>query len=59
YFLLPYKTPFTLDWEWLYRQPVIEETNFIRYVRLEEPLSIAVDGRKALGIMVKPEAKSA
>lgn len=43
-----------LDLAWLDRQPAVEELNFVRHVRFDEPLEIALDGRKSLGVILKP-----
>ena len=43
-----------IDTEWLDRQPAVEESDTIRIVEFEEPLSIAINGRKSKGIVVKP-----
>jgi len=53
YFLLPYGSPYKMDWEWLNRQTVVEETRFIRHVHLQEPLVIKVDGRRSRGVIYK------
>ncbi len=58
YFLLPYKSPYKIDWDWLNQQETIEETRFIRHVRLAEPLLIKVDGRKSVGVIYKSAARS-
>ncbi|OQY57587.1 MAG: phosphoenolpyruvate synthase/pyruvate phosphate dikinase [Desulfobacteraceae bacterium 4572_88] len=35
------------DWEWLSSLPAVQETAFIRHVRLENPMTLKIDGRKA------------
>ncbi len=45
YFTLPISSQYKIDWEWLKMQEVIEETQFLRHVRLSRPLDIKVDGR--------------
>lgn len=39
----------SIDWEWLDRQPAVTETDHVRHVRLEQPLSVKVDGRSGRG----------
>ena len=39
----------TIDWDWLDRQPCATETEYVRHVRLEQPLRIKVDGRSGRG----------
>jgi CheY-like chemotaxis protein len=43
-----------VDWAWLAAQPAIAETAFVRHLRFDEPLSIAVDGRSHAGTIRKP-----
>jgi hypothetical protein len=38
-----------IDWEWLARRPVESETDFVRHVRLDDPLLVKVDGRTGRG----------
>jgi hypothetical protein len=38
-----------IDWEWLASRPVASETDFVRHVRLQEPLLVRVDGRSGRG----------
>jgi hypothetical protein len=49
YFSVPFHGDHRIDWETLSRQPAIGETAFVRHVRLEHPLRIAVDGRHGHG----------
>ena len=42
-----------LDWDWLERQPVIEEGEFVKRVRIVTPLEIKVNGRKKTGVVKK------
>ena len=58
YFLLPYKSQYKINWDWLNQQETIEETRFIRHVRLAEPLLIKVDGRKSMGVIYKSAART-
>jgi len=43
-----------LDWEWLNAQPAVEETPFVRHLRFEAPVVVAVDGRSQRGVILKP-----
>lgn len=47
-----------LDWEWLDAQPAHRETEHLRHVRLEEPLTVVLNGRNGRGVVAKPAAKS-
>ncbi len=55
YFNLPMTSRRAVDWPWLARQPAIEETAFLRHVRLPRPLIVRVDGRAGRGLIAKPE----
>jgi len=52
YFSVPFHGAFPIDWEGLSRQPVVADTGFVRHVRLEQPLHIAVDGRQGHGAIL-------
>jgi len=41
-----------IDWDWLNKQPVIQETIFVRQVRLPSPLNIIVDGMTGRGVIL-------
>lgn len=53
YFSVPYAGKYKIDWNWLNEQYVIEETNFIRHVKLYLPLKIKIDGRNGRGVIIK------
>jgi hypothetical protein len=40
-----------LDWKWLESLPVVKETTFLKHVRLTEPLTIKINGRKSQCVM--------
>jgi len=52
YFMVRHDGPFPIRWEWLNRQPIADETEFVRHVRLPAPLSIRVDGRNGRGVVL-------
>ena len=52
YFMVQHGRPFGIDWDWLSRQPVVHETEFVRHVRPTEGLSVRVDGRTARGVIL-------
>jgi len=35
------------DWEWLGSLPAVEETSFLRHVRLEKPMILKIDGKRS------------
>jgi CheY-like chemotaxis protein len=44
-----------VDWEWLRAQSAMEETAFVRHIRLASPVVVKVNGHENKGIIVKPE----
>src|SRR3990170_3164915 len=53
YFNLPISSQHRIDWDWLAAQPSMEETRFLRHVRLPRPLLVKVDGRSSRGVIYK------
>lgn len=53
YFSVPFSGKYKIDWEWLDKQGIIEETQFVRHARLFSPLQIKVDGRSGCGVINK------
>ena len=49
YFSLDRNATAAFDWSWLGQQPAIEESLYVRHVRLPGPLTIKVDGRTGRG----------
>ena len=43
-----------VDWEWLAAQPAVEDTGFVRHVRLEAPLTVKISGKTGEGVILKP-----
>jgi hypothetical protein len=43
-----------VDWAWLAAQEPMEETNFIRHIRLKDPVEVKLDGRTRRGLIFKP-----
>ena len=35
----------------------MEETEYLRHVRFDKPVVIKMDGKKSLGVVLKPESK--
>jgi len=44
-----------VDWEWLARQPAVEEASCVRLLRFDSPVLVKVDGRTNEGVILKPE----
>jgi hypothetical protein len=49
YFSVAHWDKYKIDWQWLDRQRIMYETQFIRHVRPRAPLRIKVDGRTGRG----------
>ncbi|HWR67827.1 MAG TPA: PEP/pyruvate-binding domain-containing protein [Desulfomonilia bacterium] len=47
-----------LDWQWLESLPVVNETTYLRHVRLDRPLTIKIDGRKSQCVMYMSEPET-
>jgi len=44
-----------LDWNWIQQQKTINETKFVKHVRLKQNLKVLVDGRHSKGLILKNE----
>ena len=44
-----------LDWDWLNSIEPVSETEYVRHVRLEQPLNILIDGRNGKAVIFKPD----
>jgi len=53
YFSITFEGQFRIDWDWLNAQQLILETNFVKHIKLVQPLKIKVDGRKSRGVIKK------
>lgn len=53
YFSVKHSGPYKIDWEWLKKQSVVTELNFVKHVHLVKPLKIKVDGRSGKGVIKK------
>jgi len=54
YFSVAKNEEYPVDWNWLTGQELIEETNYVRHIRLTKPLTIKVDGKSGKGVILKP-----
>ena len=41
-----------LDWEWLNSLPAIQETTYLRHIRLEKHLTLKIDGRNSQCVII-------
>jgi hypothetical protein len=46
----------SVDWEWLGRQPSIDEDGCVRHLRFDAPVRVVMNSRQSQGIIFKPEA---
>jgi hypothetical protein len=53
YFMVQHDCGYRIDWDWLNRQTIVQETEFVRHVRPEGTLSVRVDGRTARGVVLR------
>ena len=51
----PFKGEGWFDESYLNQMPAIEETEYLRHVRLESPMIIKMDGKRSLGVVMKPQ----
>ena len=49
----PFKGEGWFDESYLNQMPAIEETEYLRHVRLESPMIIKMDGKRSLGVVMK------
>lgn len=49
----PFKGDGWFDEEFLNAQPAVEETEYLRHVRFDTPITIKMDGKKSLGVVLK------
>ena len=47
-----------IDWKWIKKQKVVEETEFIKHIQTQKPLKTIVDGKIGKGLILKQEVKS-
>ncbi|MDR1624656.1 MAG: phosphoenolpyruvate synthase [Tannerellaceae bacterium] len=51
----PFKEDGWYDREFLNARPAVQETDYLRHVRFDTPIVIKMDGKKSLGVIMKPE----
>ena len=47
-----------VDWDWLAKQPAVEEATYARHLRFESPLVVKMSGKSQQGVILKPTASS-
>jgi hypothetical protein len=53
YFSVKHTGKYEIDWNWLNQQKVVQETEFVRHIKLNSPLKVKVDGRSGVGVIKK------
>lgn len=51
----PFKGDGWFDEAFLNAQPAVQETEYLRQVRFERPIVVKMDGKRSLGVVLKPE----
>jgi hypothetical protein len=41
-----------IDWKWLQSLPIAKQTAYLSHVKLENPLTIKIDGKKSLAVIL-------
>ena len=49
YFTVHHESATPIAWDWLSRQRVVRQTDYVRHVELDQPLLVKVDGRSGRG----------
>ncbi len=58
YFCVTDRKPDFIDWPWLVRQPVSNETRHVAHIHLDKPLLLKVDGRTSSGLIRQAEEEA-
>lgn len=53
----PYNNDGFYDVDYLDSLPAFEETTYLRHIRMKKPMVIKVDGRKSIGVILKPKCE--
>jgi len=53
YFSIPHDDQENIDWDWLEQQPTQMESEFVRWISLDRPLNVLVDGRSGWGVILR------
>ena len=43
-----------VDWDWLAAQPAVKESGYVRRLHFDEPLMVAINGKRQRGVILKP-----
>ncbi|MCP4119410.1 MAG: phosphoenolpyruvate synthase/pyruvate phosphate dikinase [Desulfobacteraceae bacterium] len=50
--------PDRIDWQWLEGLPGVNETTFLRHVRLPKPLMVKIDGKQSWCVILAPDNRT-
>ena len=53
YFSLPVNADNQIDWKWLEDKETVNETEFVKHIKLSKPFRVKVDGRTGKGVIIK------
>ncbi|MBN2602157.1 MAG: hypothetical protein JXR87_09205 [Candidatus Marinimicrobia bacterium] len=53
YFSVHHSGKYKIDWNWLSRQQISKDKQFVRHVKLKHPICVKVDGRTSRGVIQK------
>ncbi|RKZ05565.1 histidine kinase, partial [bacterium] len=45
-----------VDWDWLAGLPAVAESEMVRHIRLEQPITIKMSGKTGQGVVLKPKS---
>ncbi|MCF8240090.1 MAG: PEP/pyruvate-binding domain-containing protein [Melioribacteraceae bacterium] len=51
YFSVHHSSDFKIDWKWLDEQEVINESKFVKHIKVSSPMKIIVDGKSRRGVI--------
>lgn len=58
YFSVAHWDKYRINWDWLNKQKIINETFYVRHIKTSVPLSIKVDGRNGRGVISHDEKQT-
>jgi hypothetical protein len=47
----------SIDWQWLTKQPAVEEQGCVRHLQFAEPIRVVMNSRTSQGVIFKPETR--
>ncbi len=53
YFSVNHHGKYSIQWDWLEKQELVKESEFVRHIRISKPLKVKVDGRSGRGVILK------